>query len=119
MKAWEKVVLAVVFAVCVVVMCGCATPVSPVLTLCQNGEPVVGLNAGANATPGFLENNWGKLLSGAAAAGGIYLVGDHNDWFKSGSASKEVTYAGDGNIVVTGNTDCDIHIDSGNETTGK
>lgn len=94
---------------------GCAS-VQPRLVPVAGGVGA-GVNIGAQ-DDGFWANNWGKVLSGVAAAGGLYLVADKNGWLEGGNGSDKSTSPvapmGDGNVVVNGTVGGDVRINYGN-----
>jgi len=63
----------------------------------------------AAKTGNIFTRNWGKWTSGIIAAGGLYLIGDNNDWWESGSGGGDRTQNNENN----GHT---ISVNTGNES---
>lgn len=118
-----KRIVGLTMAICVaVLLSGCATaPVGVRAVPVGNNGAGVGVVAGADAQDGFWAQNWGKVLTGAVAAGGLYMVADHNGWLEGGEREKvevpstpSVAGMGDGNVIVGGTIGGDVNISYGN-----
>ena len=103
MKRIEWMGYAVLAAVMVTV-CGCSTPVKPFAGPTPDARGgMVGVNIGADATPTWLDQNYGKVAGGLATAVGGYLVYANSHKGSSSSSAAAPAPAGNGNIVVVGN----------------